>query len=666
MTAPAHKRLEFRNDDHWLAVESWGPNSVRVRAGRGPRVDVVNALTAQEPGSSTSSTVSADGTRLSNGLLQVDLIDGQLTFRRASDGTELLRETPAHFAWPGPRLFSQVGDGYYRLEQRFAAYPGERMFGLGQHQHGRLDQKGMVLDLVQRNSEVTIPFLVSSRGYGLLWNVPAVGRVELADNGTRWVAEAARQIDYWVTVGPTPAEILCQYADATGHAPDFPEWAVGLWQSKLRYETQDEVLEVAREYRRRGIPLEVLTIDYYHWTRLGDWRFDPDEWPDPKGMVEELADLGVRAMVSVWPSLSPLSENYPPMRDAGLLVASEQGAATHQLFPDKGFHGHQLGVSFYDATSPAARDAMWEKVKTSYYDLGIRIFWLDGCEPEIYPEQFANLRFEAGPGREVANIYPLEHVRGFYEHMLAEGETEIVSLVRSAWAGSQRFGALLWSGDIAATFEALTSQVRAGLNAAMSGIPWWTTDIGGFHGGDPHSEDYRELLVRWFQYAVFCPVLRMHGHREPRGHFGASHSGGPNELWSYGEETYSRLVRQVDLRVALREYLLTQMRVATDSGLPPMRPLFVDFPDDHHAWRVDDQFLLGPDVLVAPVTTLGVRARSVYLPDGATWIDVATGEEHRGGWLPEVDAPLDRIPVFCRSGSPVLAVWEGDLDGGLG
>jgi alpha-D-xyloside xylohydrolase len=645
--------LAFRSSEHVLRVEPWGRDSVRVRAARRDIQDGIPGALDDVPADVEATVAQEDGvSTLVTGNLRVDMsLDGQLRFSRVSDSKELLAEVPAHFAWPGPRLFGEGGDGYHRLEQRFAAYPDEKLFGLGQHQHGRLDQKGMVLDLVQRNAEVTIPFVLSSRGYGLLWNIPAVGRVEFAENGTRWVADSARQIDYWVTAGDTPAEILSHYADATGHSPLLPAWATGFWQSKLRYETQDELMEVAREYRRRELPLSVIVADYYHWTHLGDWRFDTSEWPDPPAMVKELDGMDVKLMVSVWPSVNPVGENYDEMRDQGLLIGSGQGAPVQHIFPDKGFGGHPHGVGFYDATDPRARDYLWAKVKENYYDLGIRVWWLDACEPEIFPERFGDTRFAAGPGREVANIYPREHVRGFYEHMRAEGEEETVCLVRSAWAGSQRFGAVLWSGDIPATFDSLRIQIRAGLNVAMSGLPWWTTDIGGFHGGDPESDDYRELMVRWFQYGVFCPLFRLHGHREPRGTFGAGHSGGPNEIWSYGEPAYEIISAQLRLRERLRGYVLEQMTEASRSGLPPMRPLFLDHPEDPRAWLVDDQFLFGPDLLVAPVTELGARSRAVYLPPGTSWTDTATGAEHAGGQVVTVDAPLERIPVFARAGA---------------
>lgn len=641
--------VQWRGGHEVLRVEPWGPDGVRVRAARHAiRDDVPGALIDVPAGGPAQLKVTDAGARLTNGAIAAEIdADGQLRFLRADHDEELLAEQPAHFWWPGARLYAATGNGYHRLEQRFCSYDDEHLFGLGQHQHGLLDQKGAVIDLVQRNAEVTIPFLVSSRGYGLLWNSPAIGRVELAGNGTRWVADSARQIDYWVTTGDGPAGILRNYADATGHAPDMPDWATGFWQSKLRYRTQDELLAVAREYRRRGLPLSVIVSDFFHWTHLGDWRFDPAQWPDPAAMVRELDELGVRLMVSVWPSVSPLSENYRPMLDGGLLIGTEHGGPVHADWPDKGVDA-PVQVSFYDATEPRARAYIWQRVRENYYRHGIRVWWLDACEPEIKPGTPENLSLHAGPGLEVLNAYPAEHARGFYEGMRAEGETEIVSLCRSAWAGSQRWGVALWSGDIPATFESLATQVRAGLNVAMSGIPWWTTDIGGFHGGDPDSPYFRELVVRWFQYGAFCPLFRLHGDREPRMPLSPAMTGGPNEVWSFGDEAYQIIRSVLWLRERLRPYLAEQFRLASRTGIPVMRPLLVDHPDDPDAWTVSDAFLFGPDVLVAPVTTYRTRDRPVYLPHGATWTNAWTGDTHPGGQSITASAPLDRVPLFVR------------------
>lgn len=641
--------FEWRGSHQVLRAQAWGADGIRVRAGLSHiREDLPGALVENSP-STGKVSLGATAVLVSGSLTLEVTADGMLRFTR--EGVELIAEERAHFWWPGPRVYTSTGNGYYRIEQRFKAYEDEHVHGLGQHTHGLFDQKGAVVDLVQRNAEVSVPFLVSSRGYGMLWNSPATGRVELADNGTRWVSDSARQIDYWVTAGDGPAGILARYAEATGHAPMLPEFASGFWQSKLRYRTQAELMEVAREYRRRGLPLSVIVSDFFHWPHLGEWKFDPAEWPDPEGMVAELRGMGVELMVSVWPSVSPLSENHDEMLSRGYLVATEQGPPVHADWADKGVDSH-VQVAFYDPTNPDARAFLWDRIRDNYHSLGIRVWWLDACEPELKPGHPENLRYHAGPGTEVGNLYPLEHARAFHEGMLEAGEEEVITLCRSAWAGIQRYGAALWSGDIAPTFGSLKAQVRAGLNVAMSGIPWWTTDIGGFHGGDQESPEYRELMVRWFQYGVFCPLFRLHGYREPFTHdLYPEMSGGPNEIWSYGEEVYELLRDLLFLRERLRPYVMEQMRVAHETGLPPMRPLFVDFPEDPNAWPEGDVFLFGPDVLVAPVTEYGARTRDVYLPEGASWTDPWTGRVHRGGQVVTVDAPLDRVPVLLREGA---------------
>jgi alpha-D-xyloside xylohydrolase len=652
----------FRQEDNQLIwelnqqvvqIEPWGRDSLRVRATIGPAVhtDLPQALLDPPPAAATLD-IGADQAVMRNGTVAAEMTsEGALRFFNTVTGAELLAEAPYHFTLPPPRSFKTISGDHFRVETRFRPKEGERFYGLGQHRSGYLDQKGCVIDLIQRNSEVSIPFLLSNLGYGFLWNNPAIGRVELGRNGTHWVAEASRQLDYWVTAGDTPADILDHYTEVTGRVPLLPQFAAGFWQCKLRYRTQEELLAIAREYKQRGLPLSVIVVDFFHWTAFGDWKFDPDCWPDPTAMVRELDELGIKLMVSVWPTISAQSVNFDEMKRKGWLIHTARGTAAYRPSIDKG-QTDMVYIYYYDATNPAARQFVWQQVRENYYRCGIKVWWLDACEPEMVPFDPDNLRFYLGDGQAVANIYPLLHEQGFYEGMRAEGEKDIISLCRSGWAGSQRCAAAIWSGDIPSTFEALQVQVRAGLNIGLSGISWWTTDIGGFGapGGNIESPYFRELIVHWFQYGAFCPLFRLHGYREPNdGKYWET--GAANEVWSFGDEAYAILREFLFLRERLRPYIMDQMRLAHQKGTPPMRPLFFDFPRDIGSWAVEDQFMFGPDLLVAPVLFEGGRRRQVYLPVGAAWTDAWSGQQFAGGQAITAEAPLERIPLYLRDGA---------------
>ncbi len=642
----SEQSLFFNLNNETLKIEPWGRDSLRVRASLLPQLkeDWVSALLPPPP-CLAEIQITDSGAKISNGAITAEVsAKGMLRFIETGTGHELLAEKYIHFASVPARSYKPIKGDLFHLEVNFSAYHDEHIYGLGQHQHGRLDQKGCVIDLIQRNTEVSIPFLLSSRGYGFLWNNPAVGRVELGVNATRWVAEATPQIDYWITVGDTPTEIISNYVDVTGHAPMLPDWAAGFWQSKLRYASQDELLTIARQYRERGLPLSVIVIDFFHWTLQGDWQFDPTHWPDPAAMVQQLEKDGVKLMVSVWPTVNRHSPNFEPMWQSGYIIRTERGTPAQMYFVDnKSEQGTY--VHYYDPTHPKARQFIWERVREGYYRHGIKVFWLDACEPEMLPLAPDNLRYYLGAGDAVGNIYPLLNTQAFYDGLRAEGEKEIFFLSRSAWAGSQRFGAAVWSGDLQSTFEALQAQVRAGLNIGLSGIPWWTSDIGGFHGGDPATPYFRELIVRWFQYGAFCPLFRLHGHRQPNS---SDFSGAPNEVWSFGEEAYKIIAELLRLRERLRPYILEQMKQAHLKGAPPMRPLFFDFYRDSNCLAIEDEFMFGPDLLVAPVLHEGARVRQVYLPEGSAWTDAWNGNALKGGQWITAEAPLNRIPLYLR------------------
>lgn len=362
-------------------------------------------------------------------------------------------------------------------------------------------------------------------------------------------------------------------------------------------------------------------------------------------MMAELKSLNVELMVSIWPTVDKRSENYLEMLEKGLLIRTDRGVRTAMDVMGDTIH--------FDATNPNARYYIWSKCKQNYFDKGIKTFWLDEAEPEYTVYDFDNYRYHAGSNLEVGNSYPKEYARAFYEGQTSAGQENVVNLLRCAWAGSQKYGALVWSGDIASSWYSLRCQLAAGLNMGMAGIPWWTTDIGGFHGGNPDDPAFRELFVRWFQWGTFCPVMRLHGCREPmqqqHGTTGGAEcrSGAKNEVWEYGEEIYGICKKYLAVREEMRGYIRGLMREAHEKGTPLMRPLFYVFPADKRCWEVEDQYMFGDQYLVCPVLEAGVATREVYLPGGADW---RRGNEDvlSGGQAIITDCPLHTIPVYKR------------------
>ena len=649
--------LCYRYGAERLRIEPWGKNALRVRAWKQAEPDPQDWALLPQADCDPVIQVREDGGSIVNGNIRAELnLIGKLTFYNQRGEVlleEYLRDRRDMFGSTCSSLnveareFKPIIGGDYRLTARFISNPKEKLFGMGQYQQAFLDLKGADLELAQRNSQASVPFLLSSLGYGFLWNNPAVGRVNFGKNITTWEAFSTKKLDYWITAGDTPAQIEEAYANATGKVPMMPEFAMGYWQCKLRYQTQEELLEVAREYKRRGLPISVIVVDFFHWPLQGEWKFDPTYWPDPDAMIRELKEMGIELMVSIWPTVDYRSENFEEMQAKGLLVRVESGIPISMDFQGNTLH--------YDPTNPEARDYVWQKAKKNYYDKGVKIFWLDEAEPEYTVYSFENYRYHLGPDVQVGNIYPAMYAKNFYDGMTAEGQENVINLLRCAWAGSQRYGALVWSGDIKSSFDSMKNQLAAGLNMGIAGIPWWTTDIGGFFGANIGDPAFHELLIRWFQYGCFCPVMRMHGYRWPlQPQYGTTGgatcvSGAPNEVWSFGPEVEKILSKYLFLREGMKPYITGLMEQAHEKGTPVMRPLFYDFPEDQKAWEVEDQYLFGPDVLVKPVTEAGCRSVSVYLPAGADWTNAWTGQRYPGGQTVTVDAPLDQIPLFTKN-----------------
>ncbi|MBE7720763.1 glycoside hydrolase family 31 protein [Lacrimispora indolis] len=650
--------LKYHYDAEELWIEPWGDNSFRVRATKMAEMPKENwALSVETEAIMPEIKIEKDYAGIKNGKIEARISRyGKLTFYNQRGEVlldEYLRNRLDVFAGycsaleVEARELKPIPGGDYHLSMRFVSEPEEKIYGMGQYQQPYLNLKGTDLELAQRNSQASVPFAISSLGYGFLWNNPAVGRAIFGKNITTWEAYSAKGLDYWITAEDTPAKIEESYAKVTGTVPMMPDYAMGFWQCKLRYQTQDELLEVAREYKRRELPISVIVIDYFHWPLQGDWKFDLNYWPDPDAMIKELEEMGIRLMVSIWPTVDYRSENFQEMKEKGYLIRTDKGFRIAMDFQGNTVH--------FDATNPKAREFVWEKAKKNYFEKGIRIFWLDEAEPEYSVYDFDNYRYYLGPNVQIGNIYPAMYAKTFFDGMKAEGQENIINLLRCAWAGSQKYGALVWSGDIHSSFGSLKNQLAAGLNMGIAGIPWWTTDIGGFHGGNPKDPAFQELLIRWFEYGTFCPVMRLHGYREPlkepMGTKGgaACVSGADNEVWSFGEEAYEICRTYLQLRNRMKPYIAELMEAAHRKGTPVMRPLFYDFPEDQQSWEVEDEYLFGPDVLVAPILYADMRNRKVYLPKGSIWKDYWTGETMEGGRTIEADAPLHRLPVFTRN-----------------
>lgn len=637
-----------------ILVEPWGKNGLRVRACVMHEIEESNAALLSEGGENSEIVIKEELASVSNGNItavlklicggnevRISFYDqkGKLLLQEI-DSENALRKHARHFK-------GQNGDNY-RLKVTFEADESEKIYGMGQYQQEKMNLKGCNLELAHRNSQASVPYYISSLGYGFFWNNAAIGEVHFGTNTTEWVAESTRQMDYWITAEDSPEKLVEAYADVTGKAPMMPEYGLGLWQCKLRYYSQEDVLRVAREYHRRQIPVDMMIIDYFHWPKCGDFRFEEDFFPDPEAMIRELKEMGMETMVSVWPQVDLQSENFEEMSKRGMLVKSRTGINIQMVHT--GYH------IFLDATNPETREYVWEKLQKNYAQKGVAAFWLDEAEPEFSTYDYDNYSYYAGSVEQTGNIYPREYSRLFYEGQKRMGQKDIVNLVRCAWAGSQKYGALVWSGDISATFEDFRKQICAGLHMGIAGIPWWTTDIGGFQGARTDDEAFHELLVRWFQFATFCPVMRMHGSRQPHTPIYAKdgsirrHTGADNEVWSFGEEVCEILTKYIGIRNKMRPYTRKLMEEAHTKGTPVMRAMFLEFPEDEVCWNLTDQYMFGSDILVAPVVYAGAKDRDVYLPAGENWIDLWTKKEYEGGQSVMVDAPLHKIPLFGKKG----------------
>ncbi|HVO12276.1 MAG TPA: TIM-barrel domain-containing protein [Vicinamibacteria bacterium] len=551
---------------------------------------------------------------------------------------------------PSDKPFFQVG-------ATFVSPDDEHYYGFGQHQEGFLDHRGRAVNCWHNYTapaapSVCVPFMVTNRGYGFVWDNPSRTTIEPGFNEqTRWTSEVGNRVSFFVIAGKTTDEIYAGYRLLTGATPLLPKAAYGYIQCKQRYRSQDEVLSVAKGYRDRHLPADVMVVDWFYYTRMGEMDFDRERWPDPVAMNQRLHDMGFETMISVWPRFTRESRYYDLLERNGWFLHKADGTPTNGLPYDR-------AGSDIDTTNPAAGRWFWETIRDNILAKGFDSLWADETEPDLPPN---GSYFQVGPGTRFFDIYPLLHTQALYEGFRRDTRHRALILSRDAYLGAQRNGTMFWSSDIYPTWDTLRRQVPTGLGFAASGMAYWTNDIGGWqylpaehrpaHPPllDPSDarenvrgyDDYPELYTRWFEYAAFLPAFRAHGSRLS------------NEVWSYGKQAEPILEKYLRLRYRLLPYIYSLGWATHQTGAPFMRALFMDFPDDPKVADLRDEYMFGPAFLVAPVTEQGATSRSVYLPAGDDWYDFWTNERVHGGQTVTARAPIDTLPLFVRAGAIV-------------
>jgi len=548
-------------------------------------------------------------------------------------------------------------EAFYQVGAIFNSPDDEHYYGLGQNQEGYLDHRGRRVECWHNYAataapSICVPFMVTNNGYGIVWDNPSKTVIEPGFNEeTRWTSEVGDRVSFFVIAGKDYDEIYSGYRLLTGTTPMLPKAAYGFDQCKQRYITQEEMLNVAKGYRERHLPLDVLVLDWFYFSKMGQFDFVPERFPDPTAMNKQLHEMGIQTMISVWPRFEPGARFYDFVLKKGWFEHLADGTPTNGLPYDR-------AGSDIDTSNPDAARWYWDTIRDNILSKGFDSLWMDETEPDLPPN---GSYLHPGPGTRYFNIYPLVHTSAIYDGFRRDVKQRALILSRDAYLGSQRNGTMVWSSDIYPTWDTYKRQIPTGLNFTASGMAYWTNDVGGWQYLPPvhHPEhpplldpsdarenvggydDYPELYTRWFEYGTFLPIMRTHGSRNY------------NEVWSYGKQAEPILEKYLKLRYELMPYIYSLGYNTYKTGAPFMRALFMDFPNDPKVAGVTDEYMFGPAFLVAPVTEQGATSREVYLPSGADWYNYWTNKKVQGGQTIRVDAPIDIIPLFVRAGSIV-------------
>ncbi len=653
-----------------IEIQFFNPSTVRILKspeGKNFYKESISVISAPH---NTDFSVKKDGDELylESKIIQValNLKNGKLAFSTPS-GKPLLNEKEKSVEFTE---FNDAGDKTYSVHQSFLLDKDEAIYGLGEQQQGKMIQRNLKLRMIQGNTDDYIPFFVSVKGYGLFWDNYSPTLFIDNQDSTSFRSDVGDCIDYYFMYGGSADGVIAQMRTLTGQVPMFPLWTFGYFQSKERYKSQDELVDVVKKYRELGVPLDGIIQDWQYWGNNYLWNamdFLNVDYYNPQKMVNDVHKLNAHMLISIWNSFGPKTKQYSELDKIGALMDFQTWPLSgSQKWPPR--MDYPSGVKVYDPYNPEARDIYWKYLNKGIFSLGMDGWWMDSSEPDhlnVKPSDFDN-RTYLGSFRKVRNAFPLMTVGGVYTHQRSvTSDKRVFILTRSAFAGQQRYGADTWSGDVVASWDALRDQISAGLNFSLSDIPYWNSDIGGFFlwnfrkGLD--DPNYRELYVRWIQFGAFCPMMRSHGTDAPR------------EIYQFGKKgdiIFDAIDKSINLRYLLLPYIYSAAWDITANQSTMMRALVMDFAKDKKALDINNEYMFGKSILVNPVTKpmytkikitgndstrvedfTSIKNEEVYLPKGADWIDFWTGEKYAGGQTVNKASPIDIIPLFMKAGS---------------
>jgi alpha-D-xyloside xylohydrolase len=644
-----------------IEIQFYGPSTVRILKWPESKTFKKESLSVIKTPEKTDITIRRTRNILSmkssNMFVTLDLKSGKISF--ASLSSQLMSEKEGGVSFTD---FDDAGVKTYTVYQAYKLDKDEAIYGLGEQQQGKMVQRNIKLNMIQGNTDDYIPFFLSVKGYGLFWDNYSPTVFEDNPESTSFKSDVGDYIDYYFVYGGNADGVIACMHDLTGQVPMFPLWTFGYWQSKERYKSQDELVDVVKKYRELGVPLDGIIQDWQYWGNNYLWNameFLNADFPNPQKMVDDVHNLNAHMVISIWNSFGPQTKQYRELDKIGALM-------DFQTWPQSGSEkwppnrDYPSGVRVYDPFNPEARDIYWKYLNKGIFSLGMDGWWMDSSEPDhldFKPSDLDNKTY-LGSFRKVRNAFPLMTVGGLYQHQRSEtSDKRVFILTRSAFAGQQRYGANTWSGDVTSSWDALRNQISAGLNFSLCGIPYWNSDIGGFFLSRFRKRlddaGYRELYSRWIQFGTFCPMMRSHGTDAPR------------EIYQFGEKgdkVYDAIEKFINLRYSLLPYIYSVSWDVTSNKSTMMRALMMDFPGDKQALDINDQYMFGKSILVCPVTVpmyskdtnedFGpLKTKELYLPKGADWFDFWTGIKFSGGQTIKKETPIDIIPLYVKAGS---------------